>query len=145
MVKLPLVYTYYIAASIEKVWEGFVSKEANQKIFMGADFEVELVPGGSMTWSGPGKDGNPTRYVTGRLIKVDHPRLLEYEFGMGMGDSMSHVRIELTPKSEAVKVLVTNDGWSEDDPAYAQNAEGWPRILSRLKTLLETGKTFRPH
>jgi hypothetical protein len=29
--------------------------------------------------------------------------------------------------------------------AYAQNADGWPRILSRLKTLLETGKTFRPH
>ena len=145
MTKLPLVFTYYIAAPIEKVWEGFVSKEANQKIFMGANFEVELAPGGSMTWSGPGKDGNPTRYVTGRVIKVDAPRFLEYEFGMGMGDSMSHVRIELTPESEAVKVLVTNDGWSEDDPAYAQNAEGWPRILSRLKTLLETGKTFRPH
>jgi hypothetical protein len=44
-----------------------------------------------------------------------------------------------------VKVVVTNDGWSEDDPAYAQNADGWPRILSRLKTLLETGKTFKPH
>jgi hypothetical protein len=29
--------------------------------------------------------------------------------------------------------------------AYAQNADGWPRILSRLKTLLETGKTFKPH
>jgi len=37
------------------------------------------------------------------------------------------------------------DGWSENDPAYAQNADGWPRILSRLKTLLETGKTFKPH
>jgi hypothetical protein len=31
------------------------------------------------------------------------------------------------------------------DPTYAQNADGWPRILSRLKTLLETGRTFRPH
>lgn len=143
--KPPLVFTYYIAAPIEKVWDGFVSKEANQTIFMGADFAVELVPGGSMTWSGPGKDGKPTRYVTGRVTRVDAPRLLEYDFGMGMGDRMSHVKIELTPESEAVKVVVTNDGWTEDDPAYTQNADGWPRILSRLKTLLETGKTFRPH
>ena len=143
--KLPLVFTYYIAAPIDKVWDGFVSKEANQKIFMGADFEVELKPGGSMTWSGPGKDGKPMRYVTGRVLAVDAPRLLEYDFGMGMGESMSHVKIELTPESEAVKVVVTNDNWGDADPAYAQNADGWPRILSRLKTLLETGKTFRPH
>lgn len=112
---------------------------------MGADFDVELKAGGSMTWSGPGKDGKPTRYVTGRVLRAEAPQLLEYEFGMGMGEKMSRVQIELTPESEAVKVKVINDRWSEDDPAYAQNADGWPRILSRLKTLLETGKTFRPH
>lgn len=145
MPKTPLIFTFYIAAPIEKVWDGFVSKEANQKIFMGAEFEADLRPGGSMTWSGPGKDGKPMRYVTGRVVRVDAPRLLEYEFGMGMGEKMSHVLLELTQESEAVKVRVVNDGWSEDDPAYAQNADGWPRILSRLKTLLETGKTFRPH
>jgi uncharacterized protein YndB with AHSA1/START domain len=143
--KPPLVFTYYIAAPIDKVWDGFVSKEANQKIFMGADFEVDLKPGGSMTWSGPGPDGKPTRYVTGRVVRADAPRLFEYDFGMGMGESMSHVKIELTPESEAVKVVVTNDNWAENDPTYTQNADGWPRILSRLKTLLETGKTFRPH
>lgn len=58
---------------------------------------------------------------------------------------LSRVRVELTPETEAVKVVVTNDEWMDDDPAYGQNADGWPRILSRLKTLLETGKTFRPH
>ncbi|MGA2569021.1 MAG: SRPBCC domain-containing protein [Terracidiphilus sp.] len=145
MPKLPLIFTYYIAAPIERVWDGFVSKEANQTIFMGADFEIELKPGGSMTWSGPGPDGKPMRYVTGRVVKADAPKLLEYDFGFGMGERMSHVRIELTPESEAVKVVVTNDNFAEDDPTYAQNADGWPRILSRLKTLLETGKTFRPH
>jgi uncharacterized protein YndB with AHSA1/START domain len=141
----PLVFTYYIAAPIEKVWDGFVSKEANRTIFQGAEFEVDLSPGGAMTWSGPGKDGKPMRYVTGRILTADAPKLLEYDFGMGTGERMSHVRIELTPESEAVKVVVTNDGWTGSDPEYKQNADGWPRILSRLKTLLETGKTFRPH
>ena len=42
MPKPPLIFTYYIAAPAEKVWDGFVSREANQKIFAGADFEVDL-------------------------------------------------------------------------------------------------------
>jgi uncharacterized protein YndB with AHSA1/START domain len=98
-----------------------------------------------MIWSGPGKDGKPMRYVTGEVLRVEAPKLFEYKFGMGDGAVMSRVKVELTPETEAVKVVVTNDEWAEDDPAYAQNADGWPRILSRLKTLLETGKTFRPH
>jgi uncharacterized protein YndB with AHSA1/START domain len=141
----PLVFTYYIAAPVKVVWDGFVSKEANQKIFVGADFEVDLRPGGAMIWSGPGKDGIPMRYVTGEVMRVEAPTLLEYRFGMGDGALMSRVKVELTPESEAVKVVVTNDEFAENDPAYTQNADGWPRILSRLKTLLETGKTFRPH
>ena len=28
MAKAPLIFTYYIAAPMEKVWDGFVSKEA---------------------------------------------------------------------------------------------------------------------
>ena len=76
MAKTPLVFTFYIAAPIDKVWDGFVSKEANRAIFLGAEFEVQLIPGGSMTWSGPGKDGKLIRYVTGRIIKVDAPKLL---------------------------------------------------------------------
>ena len=55
MAKTPLMFTYYMAAPVEKVWEGFVSKEANQKIFMGADFEVDLRPGGRDDLVGPGQ------------------------------------------------------------------------------------------
>ena len=145
MPKPPLVFTFYIGAPLDKVWNGFVSKEANQIIFMGADFEVDLRPGGAMTWSGPGKDGRPTRYVTGEVVRAEPPTRLEYKFGMGDGATMSRVTVTLTPESEAVKVVVTNDEFGDHDPAYEQNADGWPRTLSRLKTLLETGKTFRPH
>lgn len=145
MTKPPLIFTFYIAAPIEKVWDGFVSVETNRTIFMGADFQVDLTPGGAMTWSGPGKDGRPMRYVTGEVLRVEAPTLFEYKFGMGDGAVMSRVQIALTQETEAVKVVVTNDEFAEEDPAYRQNADGWPRILSRLKTLLETGKTFKPH
>ena len=145
MARPPLVFTFYIAAPIDKVWNGFVSKETNQIIFMGADFEVDLRPGGVMAWSGPGKDGQRVRYVTGEVLSAEAPTRFEYMFGRGDGAVKSRVVISLTPESEAVKVVVTNDQFTDENPAYAQNADGWPRILSRLKTLLETGKTFRPH
>jgi uncharacterized protein YndB with AHSA1/START domain len=89
MAKAPLILTYYIAAPVEKVWDGFISKEVNQKIFMGVNFELHLKPGGAMNWSGPGKDGKPMRYVTGEVLRVEAPRLFEYKFGMGDGAVMS--------------------------------------------------------
>src|SRR5438445_7535948 len=124
MAKAPLIFTYYIAAPVEKVWNGFVSKEANKTIFMGADFEVDLRPGGTMTWSGPGKDGKPMRYVTGEVLRVEPPKLFEYKFGMGDGAVMSRVKVKLTRETEAVNVVVTHVRYEENDPAYAKNAGG---------------------
>ena len=64
---------------------------------------------------------------------------------MGQNGKASRVSVELVPETEATKVTVTHDQWAEDDSGYAGTADGWPRILSRLKTLIETGKTFKPH
>ena len=140
-----LNYVFYIAASPEKVWEGFVSAESNRIIFMGAEFRADLKPGGWMKWVGPGPDGKPVTYVQGKVLRYEPPKLLQYTFVMGENGKPSRATVELTPETEATKVMVTHDEWIEGDPAYAACADGWPRILSRLKTLIETGKTFKPH
>jgi uncharacterized protein YndB with AHSA1/START domain len=141
----PLHFVFYFAASPDKVWEGFVSPESNRIIFMGAELEIDLKPGGPMNWSGAGADGKRTTYVRGEVLQSEPPKLLQYTFSMGSSDKVSRVTIELIPESEATKVSVTHDQWADDDGAYASTADGWPRILSRLKTLIETGKTFKPH
>jgi uncharacterized protein YndB with AHSA1/START domain len=142
----PLQFVFYFAASPEKVWEGFVSPEANRVIYMGAELEIDLRPGGSMKFVGPGPDGKPTTYVRCQILDVERPNLLRYTFAMGQSEKTSRVTLELTPESEATKVAITHDEWEQDDDrTYAACADGWPRILSRLKTLIETGKTFKPH
>jgi uncharacterized protein YndB with AHSA1/START domain len=141
----PLKYVFYIAATPEKVWEGFVSQESNRIIFSGAEFQADLKPGGSLAWVGPGPDGKPIAYVHGKVLQVERPKVFQYTFSMGQSDKASRATIELVPETEATKVTVTHDEWADDDPAHAASADGWPRILSRLKTLLETGKTFKPH
>ena len=141
----PLHFVFYIAAPPEKVWEGFVSPESNRTLVMGAELEADLKPGGAMKWVGIAPDGKRTTYVHGEVLQSEPPRLLQYTFAMGPSDKFSRVTLELVPETEATKVSITHDQWSEGDSGYAPTADGWPRILSRLKTLIETGKTFKPH
>jgi uncharacterized protein YndB with AHSA1/START domain len=143
--QIPLHFVFYIAAPPDKVWDGFVSSESNRVLFMGAELEVDLKPGGPMNWIGVGADGKRVTYVRGQVLQSEAPRLLQYTFAIGASSKISRVTIELVPETEATKVSVTHDQWEEDDSAYTSSADGWPRILSRLKTLIETGKTFKPH
>ena len=140
----PMKFVFYIAGPAEKVWDGFVSPESNRTLF-GAELEADLKPGGSMAWVGAGPDGKRVTYVHGEVIKSEPPKLLQYTFAIGPSEKFSRVTAELTQESEATKVVVTHDQWAEDDASYDPTADGWPRILSRLKTLIETGKTFKPH
>jgi uncharacterized protein YndB with AHSA1/START domain len=96
-------------------------------------------------WTGKGPDGKPIQYVQGSVLKAEAPRLLSYTYAMGSNKKESRVTIELMQETEATRVKVTHDDWAEDDETYGACADGWPRILSRLKTLIETGKTFKPH
>jgi uncharacterized protein YndB with AHSA1/START domain len=141
----PLSFVFYIAARPEKVWEGFVSQESNRILFLGADFEIDLKPGGKIEWFGAGPDGQRIPYVSGKVLKSEPLKLLQYTFSAGGSGKFSRVTIELVPETEATRVSVVHDQWPEDDTGHARGADGWPRILSRLKTLIETGKTFKPH
>ncbi|HEY4100685.1 MAG TPA: SRPBCC domain-containing protein [Gemmatimonadales bacterium] len=141
----PKQFVFYIAATPEKVWEGFVSSESNRILFMGADLETDLTPGGPMNWVGSGKDGQRVAFVHGKVLEVDRPKRLRYTFAVGPSEKYSRVTVDLVAESEATQVTLTHDQWAEDDTTYGATADGWPRILSRLKTLIETGKTFKPH
>ena len=143
--QIPLRFVFYIAAPPDKVWKGFVSPESNRILFMGAELEVESEARAVDDWVGTGADGKRTTYVRGEVLQAEPPKRLQYTFAIGSSSKTSRVTIELVPESEATRVSVTHDQWAEDDSAYASSADGWPRILSRLKTLIETGKMFKPH
>jgi uncharacterized protein YndB with AHSA1/START domain len=100
----PLKFIFYIAATPEKVWEGFVSRESNRIIFSGAEFQADFKPGGSLAWVGPGPDGKPMNYVHGKVLRYDPPKVFQYTFAMGQNDNASRATIELVPETEATKV-----------------------------------------
>src|ERR1700694_1211485 len=91
----PLKYTFYFAATPEKVWEGFVSRESNRTIYSGAEFQVDSKPGGSLAWVGPGPDGKPMTYVRGKVLRFEPPKVFQYTFAMGKNDKALSATIEL--------------------------------------------------
>ena len=64
-------------------------------------------------------------------------------FAAAAGEPRSKVTFELEAAGSAVKLTVVHDGFPAQSTAATLVSNGWPRVLSRLKTLLETGDTFR--
>jgi len=75
--QIPLKYVFYIAATPEKVWEGFVSRESNHIIFSGAELQADFRPGGSVAWIGETAGRVREDWLTSRLTsaRLSPPKL----------------------------------------------------------------------
>ena len=54
----------------------------------------------------------------------------------------SKATFEIEPLDDLVKLTVIHDGFEPDSGVLATISQGWPYILSNLKTLLETDDTL---
>ena len=54
-------------------------------------------------------------------------------------EPLSQVTFDLEPDGAMVKLTVTHGGFQPGSAVLAGVSQGWPSILSSLKTLLETG------
>ena len=52
----------------------------------------------------------------------------------------SKVTFELEPQGEIVRLTVIHDGFEPGSTVVNMVSQGWPRVLSSLKSLLETGE-----
>ena len=76
-------------------------------------------------------------------------RFLSYTFDViGSNEPPSRVTFEIeqpaniTTRSRAVRLTVTHEEFPPDSKVYPDVCEGWPGILSSLKTLLEIGQSL---
>jgi uncharacterized protein YndB with AHSA1/START domain len=140
--KPSLVYTIYIASTPEQVWEALTSAEFSRKYFFGNAVEVDLRVGGAYIVRTP--DG--ALHVSGEVIECDPLRKLTITFNVNwpaliekLGPTL--VTYEIEPAGDAVRLTLTeaHDRPISDD-ILAGGRQGWPAILSSLKSLLETGE-----
>ena len=136
------VYTIYIASTPEKVWQALTSAEFSRKYFFGNSVEVEQRVGGAYIVRTP--DG--ALHISGEVMECDPPRRLSFTFNLNwpaliekLGPTL--VTYEIEQVGEAVKLTMSE---SHDRPLsddiLSGGRQGWPAILSSLKSLLETGQ-----
>ena len=138
MSKPDYVYVTYISTTPEKLWAALMDGEMTKQ-YWGVKRNVSDWKVGSQ-WEHQDYDDARDVAITGEVLESDPPKKLVLTWGQpGVKDKekISQVTFELQPFFDAVKLTVTHDHL--DEAMLNGISEGWPAILSSLKTMLETG------
>lgn len=136
------IYTIYIAADIETVWNGLIDKEVTEK-YWGRHNVSDWKKGSK--WEHIRADGSEIVDVHGQVLEVDPPKKLVVTWN-GPENSItsephpSIVTYALISLGPDTKLTVTHSKLSKGSVMHIGVTEGWPALMSNLKTLLETGK-----
>jgi uncharacterized protein YndB with AHSA1/START domain len=135
------VYVTFIRTTPEKLWSALTSAEFTRQYWFGVRHETDWKVGSS--WQLVFPDGRIAD--TGEIVEVDPPRRLvlrwRNEFRPELkAEGYSRCTVELEPIDDAVKLTITHAMDRAGTKFIEAVSGGWPRILSNLKSLLETGQ-----
>ena len=140
MSKSEFVYTTYIRTTPEKLWHALTNIEFMKQYWFGMHCVSEWKPGSP--WHMQFSDGRICD--AGEIVESDPPKRLAIKWRSEWkpelkAEGYSLCVLELEPHDEAVKLTVTHSVDQSPSKLIVAVSGGWPRILSNLKSLLETG------
>jgi uncharacterized protein YndB with AHSA1/START domain len=140
MARSTFVYVTYIRTTPEKLWSALTDASFMEQYWFGAHCESR--------WTA----GSPWKLVTGdgqvldagEIVEVEPPRRLVIRWQHQMkpelkAEGASLCTMELEPEGTAVKLSITHSIESDPSKFIAAVSGGWPKVVSNLKSLLETG------
>jgi DNA-binding transcriptional ArsR family regulator/uncharacterized protein YndB with AHSA1/START domain len=153
MEKPQFVYTTYISTTPERLWQALTEPSFTRRWWQ-TTFETDWTVGSPMIWDNHGIIiADPEQIV----LESDPYRRLAYSwhtFTPELNDRLqfdddlfaklsrerrSRVAFDLEPVGDIVKLTVVHDDFEPGSTAATMVSNGWPVLLSSLKTLLETG------
>lgn len=143
MEKSTFVYVTYIRSTPEKVWQALTQPEFTKQFFFGSIHESEWKVGA--TWKIVAPDGRVMD--SGEVLEIDPPKRLvlkwRNEFKPELkAEGYSRMTYELEPEADMVKLTVLHEIDKGQSKLISAVANGWPMILSSLKSMLETGESL---
>jgi uncharacterized protein YndB with AHSA1/START domain len=135
------VYVTYIRATPQRVWEALTTPEFMKRYFFGAVFDTDWKPGAP--WRMVHADGSVSD--AGEVIEFQPAKRLVLSWRNELQPDMAaegHGRciMDVEASGEATRLTITHTMDTPESRTIAAVSEGWPRILSNLKSLLETGQ-----
>jgi uncharacterized protein YndB with AHSA1/START domain len=143
MSKPVFVYTIYIASTPEKVFAALTDTDATAKFWFGNAATSDWKVGSPVTFHRDGK-----LILKGEVLENDPPRRLSYTFlpqhdGYLNETHATRVVLDIEPQKDQVKLTVTHDDFAEGSKVFDGISNGWPLVLSSLKSYLEANRVLR--
>ena len=135
------VYVTFIRTTPDRLWSALSDPEFMKKYWFGMHQEAEWKAGAP--WKLVFSDGRVAD--AGEVVEVDPPKRLVLKWRNEWKPEMkaegdSRCVFEIEPVETAVKLTVTHSIDREPSIFIEAVSGGWPKILSNLKSLLETGE-----
>ena len=137
------VYISYIASTPDKVFKALTDTEATGKFWFGNAVTSDWKVGSPVTFHREGK-----LIIQGEVLEYDPPRRLCHSFKpmhdeQFSAEQPSRVVYEIEQQRDQVKLTVTHDDFAPDTKVFGNISNGWPLVLSSLKSYLETNRVLR--
>lgn len=145
------IYSIIIRTTPEKLWEALTSGDFSEKYWFGFRVRFELKPSGKMCIVPP-KGMEFAGDHAGEVLECEPGKKLVYTWQQAdtpeiaaKRKGLSRVTYELFPMGQAVKLQLSHHNLLPDDmesnpTTFKGINNGWPAVLSSLKSLLETGE-----
>ena len=155
MDKPNFVYTTYIRTTPQQLWQALTDPVFTRQ-YWGLGFGSDWQVGSTMTWE---QDGVVIADPAQVVLESDPYRRLAYSWhtftpewaahngfsdeilAQFAGEPRSKVSFDITPQGSMVKLTVVHD-FESGSTVLDGVSQGWPVILSGLKSLLETGEAL---
>jgi uncharacterized protein YndB with AHSA1/START domain len=140
MERSSFIYVSYIFAAPEKVFKALTDPKATRKYWQHENVS-DWKPGSRWEHRGTGKDKSLD--LIGKVIEYLPSRRLVISWAFPQDeareDKHSRVTIDVTLHHDVTRLMLTHEGLEPGSDMEKGIIEGWPMVLSSLKSLMETG------
>ena len=141
MARSTFIYVTYIRTTPEKLWSALTDDvEFMKRYWFGVHCESQWTAG--TAWKMVSVDGSISD--AGEILEAEPPKRLVIRWQHQKrpelkAEGASRCTIELEPIESAVKLSITHTIEVEPSTLIGAVSGGWPKVISNLKSLLETG------
>ena len=141
MDKPQFVYVTYIAATAQDVWQAIVDPAITARYWHNVNLS-DWKPGSR--WEHRDGDSRGTLRIVGKVVEAAPPERLVITWAApeDEGNEKKHTRVTFTiePLGTLVRLTVTHDRLEPGSQMLEGITDGWPKVLSSMKSMLEKGQ-----
>lgn len=134
------VYTVYIRTSPERIWTAITNPKVALRYWKHANIS-DWTPGS--TWKHVADDSQNTVLIVGEVLKAVPNKLLSLSW-IDPADTQefSCVTFQIENVNDMARLKVTHSNFKVKSKMLDNIKIGWPRVLSSMKSYLETGRAL---